>query len=150
MSGHFKTQTNRKWWTEVKPAVSDHDSQKTLGRAPVEGGLQSGSGEATLHHDHYHPAASITGQTPAAYRGNAKGQLYFGKLAAAVPKCSSCSFSVSTTDTTTALQWDCRAPGTLGNNQLCTVFPILHCAFIGGGTEQRPTRYPLPMMGCAL
>lgn len=89
------------------------------GKRASRGGLQSGSGEAALHHDHYHPAASITEQTPAAYRGDAKGQLYFGKLAAAVTKCSSCSFSVSTTDTTTVLQWDWGAPGTLGNNQSC-------------------------------
>lgn len=89
------------------------------GKRASRGGLQSGSGEAALHHDHYHPAASITEQTPAAYRGDAKGQLYFGKLAAALTKCSSCSFSVSTTDTTTVLQWDWGAPGTLGNNQSC-------------------------------
>lgn len=33
--------------------------------------LQSGSKQATLHHHHYHPAASITGHGPAARRSNA-------------------------------------------------------------------------------
>lgn len=45
MSGHFKTQTNRKWWSEVKPAVSDHNLQKTLGRAPVGGAFSLALGK---------------------------------------------------------------------------------------------------------
>lgn len=124
MIGHFKTQTNRKWWDEVRAAVSDQDHGRRWGQCQWRS-LQSGSKQAALHHHHYHPAASITGHGPAAHSSDAEGSSYFGNLGAAVRKCYNCSFTVSTTDMTAVAQWGgghtSRHPG-LGNNQCC-----VHC-----------------------
>lgn len=103
--GHFKTQTNRIWWTEVRAAVSDQGPWEKLGTVPVE--------EPSVWLQASHSASSSLPPCSFNYRAWASSTqerclgegFYFGKLGAAVRKCSNCSFTVSTTDMTAVLQW---------------------------------------------